>query len=65
MHSCLAILVLTLLKQSSDNIDFEVLRGLTNALLAAKKPDQVCNSLFSITIILQKNISIFTLWDSY
>ncbi|XP_066389775.1 protein SLOW GREEN 1, chloroplastic-like isoform X2 [Miscanthus floridulus] len=25
---------------SSDNIDFEVLRGLTNSLLAAKKPDQ-------------------------
>ncbi|CAL5076001.1 unnamed protein product [Urochloa decumbens] len=25
---------------SSDNVDFEVLRGLTNALLAAKKPDQ-------------------------
>lgn len=29
------------MKQASDNIDFEVLRGLTNALLAAKKPDQV------------------------
>ncbi|XP_035816267.1 uncharacterized protein [Zea mays] len=25
---------------SSDNIDFEVLRGLTNSLLAAKKPDE-------------------------
>lgn len=29
------------MKQASENIDFEVLRGLTNALLAAKKPDQV------------------------
>lgn len=26
-------------------MDFEVLRGLTNALLAAKKPDEVCLNL--------------------
>ena len=29
--------------QVSETVDFEVLRGLTNALLAAKKPDEVCN----------------------
>lgn len=29
--------------QVSEIVDFEVLRGLTNALLAAKKPDEVCN----------------------
>jgi hypothetical protein len=29
------------MQQSSDSIDFEVLRGLTNSLVAAKKPDQV------------------------
>ncbi|PAN10548.1 hypothetical protein PAHAL_2G100500 [Panicum hallii] len=32
---------------SSDNIDFEVLRGLTNALLAAKKPDQAVDVILS------------------
>ncbi|KAG2632990.1 uncharacterized protein LOC120659841 isoform X2 [Panicum virgatum] len=32
---------------SSDNIDFEVLRGLTNALLAAKKPDQAVDIILS------------------
>ncbi|ONM52843.1 Tetratricopeptide repeat (TPR)-like superfamily protein [Zea mays] len=31
---------LSVSKSSSDNIDFEVLRGLTNSLLAAKKPDE-------------------------
>uniref|UniRef100_A0A0E0Q6R4 Tetratricopeptide repeat-like domain-containing protein n=1 Tax=Oryza rufipogon TaxID=4529 RepID=A0A0E0Q6R4_ORYRU len=32
---------------ASDNIDFEVLRGLTNALLAAKKPDQAVDVILS------------------
>ncbi|CAN6180221.1 unnamed protein product [Urochloa humidicola] len=32
---------------SSDNVDFEVLRGLTNALLAAKKPDQAVDVILS------------------
>ncbi|XP_062190331.1 uncharacterized protein LOC133893346 [Phragmites australis] len=32
---------------SSDNIDFEVLRGLTNSLLAAKKPDQAVDVILS------------------
>ncbi|KAL6842244.1 hypothetical protein ACP4OV_027892 [Aristida adscensionis] len=32
---------------SSDNIDFEVLRGLTNSLLAAKKPDQAVEVILS------------------
>ena len=29
------------MQQASDNIDFGVLRGLANSLVAAKKPDQV------------------------
>ncbi|XP_015694815.1 uncharacterized protein LOC102708261 isoform X1 [Oryza brachyantha] len=32
---------------ASENIDFEVLRGLTNALLAAKKPDQAVDVILS------------------
>ncbi|KAF0908676.1 hypothetical protein E2562_027232 [Oryza meyeriana var. granulata] len=32
---------------ASDNIDFDVLRGLTNALLAAKKPDQAVEAILS------------------
>ncbi|CAM0905736.1 unnamed protein product [Alopecurus aequalis] len=32
---------------SSDNIDFEVLRGLTNSLVAAKKPDQAVEVILS------------------
>jgi hypothetical protein len=45
------------MQQSSDSIDFEVLRGLTNSLVAAKKPDQVfseastlCNTSFDCII---------------
>ncbi|CAM0905735.1 unnamed protein product [Alopecurus aequalis] len=34
-------------QQSSDNIDFEVLRGLTNSLVAAKKPDQAVEVILS------------------
>uniref|UniRef100_A0A0D9WXR4 Tetratricopeptide repeat-like domain-containing protein n=1 Tax=Leersia perrieri TaxID=77586 RepID=A0A0D9WXR4_9ORYZ len=32
---------------ASDNIDFDVLRGLTNSLLAAKKPDQAVDVILS------------------
>lgn len=58
--------------QASKTIDFEVLRGLTNSLLAAKKPDEVgqyadryrhlqmlfCHSIASIKFLLSIFITI-------
>ncbi|KAL6639794.1 hypothetical protein ACP70R_022616 [Stipagrostis hirtigluma subsp. patula] len=40
---------------SSDNLDFEVLRGLTNSLLAAKKPDQAVEVILSCRQKLDEN----------
>ncbi|TVU39907.1 hypothetical protein EJB05_13351 [Eragrostis curvula] len=40
---------------SSDNIDFDVLRGLTNSLLAAKKPDQAVEVILSCRQKLNEN----------
>lgn len=39
----------------SKDINFEVLRGLTNALLAAKKPDEV---LFHVSGLLHRFIEL-------
>ncbi|KAK3126719.1 hypothetical protein QOZ80_7AG0561320 [Eleusine coracana subsp. coracana] len=43
---------------SSDNIDFDVLRGLTNSLLAAKKPDQAVDVILSCRRKLNENSQI-------
>lgn len=36
-------------------MDFQVLRGLTNALLAAKKPDEVCHVFVRLKTFQKSN----------
>lgn len=46
--NCLSFNVLDC-EQLSEDVNFEVLRGLTNSLLAAGKPDEVSYSIIEIT----------------
>jgi hypothetical protein len=48
-------------KQVSKNVDFEVLRGHANALLAAKKPDEVCHMSSGLPIEIRM-ISLFIIF---
>lgn len=45
--------------QVSKTTDFEVLRGLTNALLAAKKPDEVIVFIVIQSAMLESVFNIF------